>query len=114
MADNVISADFLAFSAKKMQDLHGAIATCLGKLNDMQVHNKMANDFVRGKRGSKKKPQKAFALGLISGEDHAHEDLHVAFAGSVGVHAVGGVEALKDERLALERVCRWRLPRILR
>jgi inorganic triphosphatase YgiF len=49
-----------------------ALQSALGKLNDMQVHNKMANDFVRGKRGTKKKPQKAFALGLISGEDHAH------------------------------------------
>lgn len=37
MADNVISADFLAFSAKKMQDLHGTIATCLGKLSEEQI-----------------------------------------------------------------------------
>jgi len=48
-----------------------ALQSALGKLNDMQVHNKMAGDFVRTKRRAKKKPQKAFALGLISGEDHA-------------------------------------------
>lgn len=37
MAENVISADFLSFSAKKMQDLHGTISTCLGKLNEEQI-----------------------------------------------------------------------------
>jgi inorganic triphosphatase YgiF len=49
-----------------------ALQSALGKLNDMQVHNKMAGDFMRTKRRARKKPQKAFALGLISGEDHAH------------------------------------------
>lgn len=37
MADNVISADFLTYSAGKMQSLHGNIATCLGKLNEDQI-----------------------------------------------------------------------------
>ena len=37
MPDNVIAADFLAFSAKKMQDLHGTIANCLGKLIEQQI-----------------------------------------------------------------------------
>jgi Protein of unknown function (DUF1572) len=37
MADNVISANFLAFSATRMQDLHGCIATCLGKLTEEQI-----------------------------------------------------------------------------
>jgi uncharacterized damage-inducible protein DinB len=32
-----IAADFLAFSATKMQTLHGDIATCLGKLTEDQV-----------------------------------------------------------------------------
>ncbi len=37
MADNIISANFLAFSADKMQSLHGDIATCLGKLTEDQI-----------------------------------------------------------------------------
>ena len=37
MADNVISADFLTYSAEKMQSLHGAIATCLDKLTEEQI-----------------------------------------------------------------------------
>jgi hypothetical protein len=37
MDDNVIPANFLAFSAEKMQDLHSDIATCLGKLTEDQI-----------------------------------------------------------------------------
>lgn len=35
--ENVIAADFLAFSAKKMQDLHHDISRCLGKLTERQI-----------------------------------------------------------------------------
>jgi uncharacterized damage-inducible protein DinB len=35
--DDSIAAIFLAFSAKKMQDLHRDIATCLGKLTEEQI-----------------------------------------------------------------------------
>ena len=49
-----------------------ALQSALGKLNDMRVHDKMAGDFVRAKQRTQKKPQKAFALGLISGKDQAH------------------------------------------
>jgi hypothetical protein len=37
MPDDAISANFLAFSADKMQDLYGDIATCLGKLTEEQI-----------------------------------------------------------------------------
>lgn len=37
MADNVIAADFLAFSSMKMQSLQADIATCLGKLTEEQI-----------------------------------------------------------------------------
>ncbi|HXS12424.1 MAG TPA: DUF1572 family protein [Acidobacteriaceae bacterium] len=37
MPEDVISADFLAFSADKMQSLHSAIAACLGKLTEEQI-----------------------------------------------------------------------------
>ena len=37
MPEDVISADFLTYSAGKMQSLHGNVATCLGKLNEEQI-----------------------------------------------------------------------------
>ncbi len=37
MADNIISADFLTYSAGKMQSLHGNIAACLAKLTEEQI-----------------------------------------------------------------------------
>ena len=37
MPEDVIPANFLAFSADKMQSLHGDIATCLGKLTEEQI-----------------------------------------------------------------------------
>ena len=37
MSEQSISANFLAFSADKMQSLHGDIAACLGKLNEDQI-----------------------------------------------------------------------------
>jgi hypothetical protein len=37
MPDDVIAAEFLAFSAKKMDDLHHDIASCLGKLTEEQI-----------------------------------------------------------------------------
>jgi triphosphatase len=61
--------------AKRRLKRHGQalkeLQSALGKLNDMQVHDAMAGDFVRAKQRTRKKPQKAFALGLISGKDHA-------------------------------------------
>jgi uncharacterized damage-inducible protein DinB len=37
MPDDLIAASFLAFSAEKLQSLHGDIATCLGKLTEEQI-----------------------------------------------------------------------------
>ena len=37
MPEDVISAEFLNYSAKQLQALHGKIATCLGKLNEEQI-----------------------------------------------------------------------------
>jgi Protein of unknown function (DUF1572) len=37
MSSESIAADFLAFSAKKMNDLHHNIALCLGKLTEDQI-----------------------------------------------------------------------------
>ncbi|HEY1502887.1 MAG TPA: CHAD domain-containing protein [Stellaceae bacterium] len=49
-----------------------ALQAALGKLNDMRAHDAIAGDFLHPRYRATKKPQKAFALGLISGEDHAH------------------------------------------
>jgi inorganic triphosphatase YgiF len=49
-----------------------ALQSSLGKLNDMRAHAAMAGDFLRPQRRTTKKPQKAFAFGFISGDDHAH------------------------------------------
>lgn len=63
-------------TAKHRLNSHGTalkgLQSALGKLNDVRVHDKVAGDFVRTERRAKKKPQKAFAFGLISGKDHAH------------------------------------------
>ena len=67
---------------KALKELQSA----LGKLNDMQVHDAMAGDFVRAKQRTRKKPQKAFAFGLISGKDHARARALLA----------QGIEAGKD------------------
>lgn len=37
MPEDAISADFLNYSAGKMQSLHGDIASCLGKLSEEQI-----------------------------------------------------------------------------
>lgn len=37
MADHDISAEFLAYSAKKIDECHEDIAACLGKLNEEQI-----------------------------------------------------------------------------
>jgi hypothetical protein len=37
MPEDIISANFLSFSAVKMQDLHGDIASCLGKLTEEHI-----------------------------------------------------------------------------
>jgi inorganic triphosphatase YgiF len=63
-----------------------ALQSSLGKLNDMQVHAKMAGDFVRAKRRTKKKPQKAFAFGFISGDDHARAATLMHAATKAGKH----------------------------
>jgi triphosphatase len=74
-ADEFFASLYHRGSAKRRLKRHGealkALQSALGKLNDMQVHDKMADDFVRAKQHTKKKPQKAFALGLIAGKGHA-------------------------------------------
>lgn len=74
-ADEFFGSLYDRGAAKRRLKRHGkalkSIQSALGKLNDMQVHEKIAGAFVNSKRRTKKKPQKAFAMGLISGKDRA-------------------------------------------
>lgn len=47
------------------------LQSALGKLNDMQVHDRLAHRLTRARRGVAKQPQKAFAIGLLTGREHA-------------------------------------------
>ena len=89
-ADEFFASLYKRGGAKRRLKTHGdalkELQSALGKLNDIQVHDAMAGDFVRGKQRTQKKPQKAFALGLISGKDHSRARTLLA----------QGIEAGKD------------------
>ncbi|HWE76250.1 MAG TPA: CHAD domain-containing protein [Stellaceae bacterium] len=61
-----------------------ALQSSLGRLNDMRAHATMAGDFLRPQRRARKKPQKAFAFGFISGDHHAHARGLIAKAAAAG------------------------------
>jgi inorganic triphosphatase YgiF len=63
-----------------------ALQSALGKLNDMRAHDALAGAFLHPRHRATKKPQKAFALGLISGEDHAHIAALMHAATKAGKH----------------------------
>jgi CHAD domain-containing protein len=46
-----------------------ALQDALGRLNDIAVHEKLARQFARPTKRSKKLPQKAFAIGLLTGRE---------------------------------------------
>jgi inorganic triphosphatase YgiF len=55
---------------KKLTGTLKGLQSALGKLNDMQMHGKLAHRFVH-RRGVAKQPQKAFAIGLLTGRERA-------------------------------------------
>lgn len=63
-----------------------ALQSALGKLTDMRAHDAMADDFLSPQHRARKKPEKAFAFGLISGEDHAHSAALMHAAAKAGKH----------------------------
>jgi triphosphatase len=63
-----------------------ALQSALGKLTDMRAHDAMAGEFLRRHHRTRKKPEKAFAFGLISGEDHAHSAALMRAAAKAGKH----------------------------
>ena len=46
-----------------------AMQDALGKLNDISVHAKLASEFTHPGANSGKRPQKAFAMGLLAGRE---------------------------------------------
>ena len=57
------------------------IQSGLGRLNDMQVHSRLAHRFARSKHGGPKQTEKAFAIGLLTGRERSEEA--VIFADTV-------------------------------
>jgi CHAD domain-containing protein len=56
------------------------IQSALGKLNDMQIHDRLARRFTHAKPGAAKQAQKAFAIGLLTGREHAEAEAILADA----------------------------------
>ena len=48
------------------------LQSALGRLNDIRVHERLAGEYAKPKRRVKKKPQKAFAMGLLAGKDEGN------------------------------------------
>jgi CHAD domain-containing protein len=47
------------------------IQTSLGRLNDVQVHGRLAHRFAHPGRRAARQTEKAFAIGLLTGREHA-------------------------------------------
>jgi triphosphatase len=56
---------------KRLSAVLKGLQSALGKLNDMRVHDKLAQHFAQPKPGATKKTEKAFAIGLLTGKEHA-------------------------------------------
>jgi triphosphatase len=56
---------------KRLRAALKGIQSALGKLNDIQNHGKLAHRFAHPKSGLAKDTQKAFAIGLLTGREHA-------------------------------------------
>jgi len=55
---------------KKFEELLKALQNALGKLNDTATHDRFADQMVQPGRCMKKELQKAYAMGLLSGNEH--------------------------------------------
>src|SRR5262249_17555467 len=74
------TTDFFAslFAERKAKKLHKhfraalkALQDALGKLNDISVHERLAKQFAHRGRRSRKKPEKAYAMGLLTGRERS-------------------------------------------
>lgn len=69
---------------KRLGTLLKDLQSALGKLNDIRVHDQMAQDFARPTPRGRKKTQKAFAFGLLTGKEHAEAKALVSTARKAG------------------------------
>ena len=56
---------------KRFEQELKALQDALGKLNDMTVHQKVARRYANARPRSKKRPQKAFAAGVLTGREQS-------------------------------------------
>lgn len=56
---------------KKLTAALKGIQSGLGRLNDIEVHGRLAHRFAHSRRQASKQTEKAFAAGLLSGREHA-------------------------------------------
>lgn len=61
-----------------------ALQGTLGKLNDIAVHQRFARQYARAKSSSSKRPQKAFAAGVLTGREQASAHACLAAAAKAG------------------------------
>jgi inorganic triphosphatase YgiF len=57
-----------------------SLQSSLGKLNDIRVHGGLARDFAHPRRHDRRRAEKAFAMGLLSGREEAAKDDLIAKA----------------------------------
>ena len=60
---------------KEFTTILKAIQSGLGRLNDMQVHCRLAHRFAHSRRGDPKQTEKAFAIGMLTGRERAEAAL---------------------------------------
>jgi len=61
-----------------------ALQEALGKINDIAVHDKLAREFVQPDKPSKKRPQEAYAMGLLTGREQKKAHACIAAAKKAG------------------------------
>ena len=66
-----------------------ALQSALGKLNDIAVHQALARQYAHPGPRAKKRPQKAFAIGLLAGREQMSERACLASARAAGKKLAG-------------------------
>jgi triphosphatase len=72
-----------------------ALQDALGRLNDIAVHEKLARQFARPTKRSKKLPQKAFAIGLLTGREKRDARACIVAAMKAGENLSGARSLLR-------------------
>jgi CHAD domain-containing protein len=69
---------------KRFQKTLEALQDALGTLNDIAVHETLARQFAHPRKRSSKRPEKAFAMGVLTGREQSHARACIAAAGKAG------------------------------